>query len=50
MPLVLDGESTVPGMSVEEVLVFTREAADLVKYIRGQDKSGWRSRLVNASG
>ena len=31
VPLVLDGESTVPGMSVDEVLVFTREAADLVK-------------------
>ena len=31
VPLVLDGESTVPGMSVEEVLVFTREAADAVK-------------------
>jgi secreted PhoX family phosphatase len=31
LPLVLDGESTVPGMSVEEVLVFTREAADAVK-------------------
>jgi len=31
LPLVLDGESTVRGMSVEEVLVFTREAADAVK-------------------
>ncbi len=31
IPLVLDGESTVPGMTVDEVLVFTREAADLVK-------------------
>ena len=31
VPLVLDGESAVPGMSVEEVLVFTREAADAVK-------------------
>ena len=31
LPLVLDGRSQVPGMSVEEVLVFTREAADAVK-------------------
>ncbi|HEU5483632.1 MAG TPA: PhoX family phosphatase, partial [Microlunatus sp.] len=31
VPLVLDGTSTVPGMTVEEVLVFTREAADAVK-------------------
>jgi uncharacterized protein len=30
IPLVLDGESQVPGMSVEEVLVFTRLAADAV--------------------
>jgi type IV pilus assembly protein PilY1 len=26
------------------------EAADLVNYIRGKDKSGWRSRLVNIPG
>ena len=31
VPLTLDGESTVPGMSLDEVLVFTRQAADLVK-------------------
>ena len=31
LPLVLDGESMVRGMSVEEVLVFTRQAADAVK-------------------
>jgi secreted PhoX family phosphatase len=30
IPLVKDGESQVPGMSVEEVLVFTRLAADAV--------------------
>ncbi|AEG44938.1 PhoX family phosphatase [Isoptericola variabilis] len=30
LPLVLDGESQVEGMSVEEVLVFTRLAADAV--------------------
>lgn len=28
LPLVLDGKSMVPGMSVEQVLVFTRIAAD----------------------
>ncbi|MEE2523975.1 PhoX family phosphatase [Pseudarthrobacter sp. J75] len=28
LPLVLDGESAVPGMSLDEVLVFTRLAAD----------------------
>ncbi len=31
VPLVFDGRSMVPGMSVAEVLVFTREAADAVK-------------------
>ncbi len=31
IPLTLDGESAVPGMSHEEVLVFTRLAADIVK-------------------
>ena len=31
LPLVLDGRSQIAGMSVEEVLVFTREAADAVK-------------------
>lgn len=30
LPLVLDGKSAVPGMSVEEVLVYTRLAADKV--------------------
>jgi len=30
LPLVTDGKSRVPGKSVEQVLVFTREAADLV--------------------
>ena len=30
LPLVLDGTSKVPGMSVEEVLVYTRLAADKV--------------------
>ncbi|MGL4744224.1 MAG: PhoX family protein [Dermatophilaceae bacterium] len=30
LPLVKDGESTVPGMTVAEVLVFTRLAADKV--------------------
>ncbi|GAA1496965.1 PhoX family protein [Paeniglutamicibacter kerguelensis] len=30
LPLVLDGRSRVPGMSVEEVLVYTRLAADKV--------------------
>jgi len=30
LPLVTDGKSRVPGKSVEEVLVLTREAADLV--------------------
>lgn len=30
IPLVVDGESKVPGMAVDEVLVFTRLAADLV--------------------
>ncbi len=30
LPLVHDGESQVPGMSVEEVLVYTRLAADAV--------------------
>ncbi len=30
LPLVLDGESKVEGMSVEEVLIFTRLAADAV--------------------
>jgi secreted PhoX family phosphatase len=30
LPLVKDGKSMVPGMSVEQVLVFTRLAADLV--------------------
>ena len=30
LPLVVGGESRVPGFSVEEVLVFTRAAADLV--------------------
>lgn len=31
VPLVLHGRSMVPGMSVAEVLVFTREAADAVR-------------------
>ncbi|MVA76967.1 DUF839 domain-containing protein [Auraticoccus sp. F435] len=31
LPLVVDGESRVPQMSVEEVLVFTREAADKLR-------------------
>ena len=31
LPLVIDGTSWVPGKSVEEVLVFTREAADNVE-------------------
>jgi secreted PhoX family phosphatase len=31
VPLTQDGKSAVPGMSVEEVLVFTRLAADKVK-------------------
>ncbi|MFT3833047.1 MAG: PhoX family phosphatase [Micropruina sp.] len=31
VPLVFDGRSMIPGMSVAEVLVFTREAADAVK-------------------
>ena len=31
IPLTLDGKSMVPGMTVEEVCVFTRLAADLVK-------------------
>jgi secreted PhoX family phosphatase len=30
LPLVVDGKSAVPGMSVEEVLVYTRLAADKV--------------------
>ncbi|MGN6404378.1 PhoX family protein [Sinomonas sp.] len=30
LPLVLDGKSAVPGMSVEQVLVYTRLAADAV--------------------
>ncbi|WP_226344203.1 PhoX family protein [Agilicoccus flavus] len=30
LPLTKDGRSMVPGMSIEEVLVFTREAADTV--------------------
>jgi uncharacterized protein len=30
LPLVVDGKSAVPGMSVEEVLVYTRVAADKV--------------------
>ncbi len=30
LPLVLDGKSAVPGMSVEQVLVYTRLAADQV--------------------
>ncbi|MBO0608407.1 PhoX family protein [Myceligenerans salitolerans] len=30
LPLVVDGASAVPGMSVEEVLLFTRVAADTV--------------------
>ncbi|MFC5380770.1 PhoX family protein [Aquipuribacter nitratireducens] len=30
LPLVVDGRSMVPGMSVEEVLVYTRVAADTV--------------------
>lgn len=30
LPLVLDGESAVPGMSLDEVLVYTRLAADKV--------------------
>ena len=31
LPLVTDGSSRVPGRSVEEVLVFTREAADILE-------------------
>jgi secreted PhoX family phosphatase len=31
IPLTLDGESCVPGMSHDEVLVFTRLAADIMK-------------------
>ncbi|QIX25377.1 PhoX family phosphatase [Nocardioides sp. JQ2195] len=30
LPLVVDGRSQVPGWSVEEVLIWTRQAADLV--------------------
>src|SRR3990170_6458044 len=31
VPLTLNGKSVVPGMSVDEVLVFTRLAADIMK-------------------
>lgn len=31
LPLVVDGESKVPGFTVDEVLVFTRAAADVVQ-------------------
>ncbi len=31
IPLTLNGQSVVPGMSVDEVLVFTRLAADIMK-------------------
>ncbi len=31
IPLIMNGESVVPGMTHEEVLVFTREAADTMK-------------------